>query len=842
MYLKKLEISGFKSFANKTTLNFPRGITAVVGPNGSGKSNIADAVKWVLGEQSVKSLRGKKGEDVIFTGSDKKSKMSAAAVSLYFDNSDKKMPLDYEEVVLTRKLFRNGDSEYLINKSKVRLIDIVELLAKSGVSQRGYCVINQGMADSILVATPAERMVIFEEATGVRKFQIKKQQTINKLESTKRNLQRVTDLLNEIEPRLNSLKRQANKAQKRGEVEKELRSEQEKLFSNIWNDLNKNNKKYRFEKEEAEKFISGLSKEIEEIKNKLSQNKDNSENYQERFDSLQKEAALLQEIINDLQKNLSILEGRIQIENERKEKIENPEYVPINLGYVKEKISKIISMYNSFFNSIEKLTDSSSRRSLSAEPACRTGRDCDEQTRDPLQSLPVRQAGSVERLQRGRNEEILKSIKKEGTNVRKDIEALFEEIKEGRVNQKNAKIKFDDSGLKKFESEKTEILAKIGEQNKKYEKAKNNIYNLNNEEQEKRRSFFELEKSLQIKQDELNRFKDNLNRINIELAKFEVRKEDLINEIKDEFDDMELLNKIQNGVDNISLLFPSRRNLSAEPACRTGRDCNEKARNSLQFSAERLQRGESEDYFNKEELRLKIRRLKIQLEQIGGIDPLIVEEYEETKNRFEFLSAQSNDLEQASEKLRKVIGELDQKVEEIFKSSFKKINEEFDKYFKIIFGGGKASLSVKYSIKQEENNEGENDKTEEIEKNKEEKKIAGIEIEAFPPGKKISSLNMLSGGERALTSIAVLFAIISNNPPPFSVLDEIDAALDESNSEKVARISNEVASKTQFIVITHNREMMKYAKVLYGVTMQNDGVSKIISLELEKEKKQGDLL
>ncbi len=758
MYLKKLEISGFKSFANKTTLDFPKGITAVVGPNGSGKSNIADAVKWVLGEQSVKSLRGKKSEDVIFTGSDKKSKMSAAAVSLYFDNSDKKMPLDYEEVVLTRKLFRNGDSEYLINKSKMRLIDIIELLAKSGVSQRGYCVINQGMADSILVATPAERMVIFEEATGVRKFQIKKQQTINKLESTKRNLQRVTDLLNEIEPRLNSLKRQANKAQKREGVEKELRSEQKKLFSNIWNELNKNNKKYRLEKEETEKFISGLSKEIEEIKNKLSQNKDNNENYQERFDDLQKETASLQEIINDLQKNLSILEGRIQIENERKEKVENPEYVPINLGYVKEKISRIISMHNKFLDLVEKLT----------------------------------------------NLEDVGSIKKEGVNIRKNVELLFEEIKSGRVNQKNVEIKFDDSILRKFESEKEEILVKTEEQNKKYEKVRTNIYNLNNEEQEKRRLFFELEKSLQTKQDELNRFKDNLNRINIELAKFEVRKEDLVNEIKDEFDDAGLLNKIQNGVI----------------------EKNENKENS------------NEDYFDKEESRLKIRRLKIQLEQIGGIDPLIVEEYEETKNRFEFLSAQSSDLEQASEKLGRVISELDQKVEEIFKSSFKKINEEFDKYFKIIFGGGKASLSVKYFVKQEEKNEEGDSVTEETEENKEEKKkIAGIEIDVFPPGKKISSLNMLSGGERALSSIAVLFAIISNNPPPFSVLDEIDAALDESNSEKIARISNEVASKTQFIVITHNREMMKHAKVLYGVTMQDDGVSKIISLELEGTKK-----
>jgi len=758
MYLKKLEISGFKSFANKTILDFPQGITAVVGPNGSGKSNVADAVKWVLGEQSMKSLRGKKGEDVIFTGSDKKSKMSAAAVSLYFDNSDKKMPLDYEEVILTRKLFRNGDSEYLINKSRVRLIDIVELLAKSGVSQRGYCVINQGMADSILIATPAERMVIFEEATGVRKFQIKKQQTISKLESTGRNLQRVKDLLNEIEPRLNSLKRQANKAQKRNSVEKELKDEQEKLFLNIWNDLNKRNKKYKSDKEDLENFINKLSKDTIDIKKKLSRNKNDSGNYQEKFDNLQREMNSLREVINNLQKNLSIVEGRTQIENERKEKIENPEYVPINLGYVKEKISKIVSMYNIFFSSIEKLAS--------------------------LENIGL--------------------IRKEGIDVRKNIESLFKEIRDGKVNQNNAKIEFDDSNLKKLESEKTEILVRIKNQDEKYKKARNDIHNLNKEEQEKRKSFFELERSLQIKQDEMNKFKDNLNQINIELAKFEVRKEDLINEIKDEFDEVELLNNIQNGT--------IIKNTSEENS--------------------------SSNYFDREESRSKIRRLKIQLEQIGGIDPLIVEEYEETKNRFEFLLAQSNDLEQASEKLKTVIDELDQKVEEIFKSSFKKINEEFGKYFRIIFGGGKANLSVKYSVKQEEKNKKEDSGMKEAEENKkEEKKIAGIEINAFPPGKKISNLNMLSGGERALISIAVLFAIISNNPPPFSVLDEIDAALDESNSEKIAEISNEVASKTQFIVITHNREMMKHAKVLYGVTMQDDGVSKIISLELEGTKK-----
>ncbi len=751
MYLKKLETTGFKSFANKIVLDFPRGITAIVGPNGSGKSNIADAVKWVLGEQSMKSLRGKKGEDVIFTGSDKKAKMSAAVVSLFLDNSDKKIPIDYEEVVITRKLFRNGDSEYLINKSRVRLSDIIDLLARSGVSQRGYCVINQGMADSILSATPAERMIIFEEATGVRRFQIKKQQTINKLEATKRNLQRVTDLLNEIEPRLVSLRRQASRAQKRGEVEQGLKTEQEKLFSNIWFNLNQNNKKYYLQKEELGKNAEEYSKEITEIKNNLSKSENNNDTYSVEFADLQKEANSSQEIINDFQKNLSIIEGRIQIEKEKEEQLKSVEYLPVNLGYVKEKLSNIISIYNKFFSVIENLSD--------------------------LESI--------------------KSVREEGIKVKNSVESLLGEVEEGKVSQSDEGTEFDDSNLKKLKADQTIILGKIHEYNNEYDKIKNNIYNLNKKEQDKRQIFFRLEKELQIKQDELNRFKDNLNQANIELAKFEVRKEDLINEIKDEFKNDRFIDDLQNG------------------------------------KIEQIKEGE---YFNQEECRSRIRKLKFQLEQIGGIDPLIVEEYEETKNRFEFLSTQSEDLLKASDSLREVIKELDEKIETIFKGSFKKINEEFNRYFKTIFGGGKASLSIKYST-QKEKREDNSENKENIEKTEEEtdqqQRIAGIEISAVPPGKKISSLDMLSGGERALASIAILFAIISNNPPPFSVLDEIDAALDEANSARLSDIIKDISSKTQFIMITHNREMMQQAGVLYGVTMHADGVSKIISLKLD---------
>ncbi|MCK5085191.1 hypothetical protein KAK05_00600, partial [Candidatus Parcubacteria bacterium] len=379
----------------------------------------------------------------------------------------------------------------------------------------------------------------------------------------------------------------------------------------------------------------------------------------------------------------------------------------------------------------------------------------------------------------------VKAIKQQGKLIKGEVEHLFLQVSDGKINLNEKKQLFDDSKLKKYISQKMKLDVEIFQKTENYEKINEKISLLNSQEQDRRRSFFEFEKKLQTSQEELNRLKDNLNIVNIELAKFEVRKEDLINEIKEEFSSGEFIEKLQNSV----------------------------KKNELHNG-----------YFDQEESRSKIRRLKFQLEQIGGIDPLIVEEFEETQKRFDFLNSQSADLIKSSSSLREVIKELDKKIEKIFKESFKRINIELDKYFKTIFSGGKAGLSIKYSDQNYENKQEEQD-SENINEEEIIKKIAGIEINAEPPGKKISSLEMLSGGERALTSIAILFAIISNNPPPFSVLDEIDAALDEVNSSKLSEIIGDIAKKTQFVIITHNREMMKQAGVLYGVTMQNDGVS-----------------
>ncbi len=776
MYLKKLKLSGFKSFAEKTYFDFGQGMTAIVGPNGSGKSNIADAMRWVLGEQSLKSLRGKKGEDVIFTGSDKKTRSSMASVSLYFDNQDGRMPVDYQEVIVSRKLFRGGESEYLINNNKVRLLDIVELLSKSGVGQKGYCVINQGMADAILQSSPSERMAIFEEATGVRQYQIKKEQSLNKLESTRQNLVRVTDLLGEIEPRLNSLKRQANKAQKREGAEKELKTLRENLYSHLWRKLETDEAGSKAVQEKMEEKISRAEKETNEVKNKLAENEKNNKTDQGDYENLQKKSEAAQEKINILQRDLSIAEGRIEVEKEKMEKLKNPEEAPVNLAYVKEKISSFYSAFENLFNLILK-------------------------------------------SEKGDN---VNNLKKEAEETRALLKNILGEIKSGKIKIKESRITNQESRveLDKLVLEKDILEDKLNRAKEEYLKIKNKIAELNQADRERRKSFFEMEKELRERQDELNRFKNKYNSARIDLAKFEVRREDLKAEIIEELQSDEICEDAKNK-NAINRVFADMKN---------------KINNA-----------------NTEETKFKIRKLKYQLEQIGGIDPLVMEEYRETKERFEFLSGQSRDLTEASESLKKVIKELDKKIEKIFSESFKNINREFGKYFKIVFGGGKASLKIKYardkkieSGDEELSNSGSAD-TNDLTRspkipptpfykggNSERGvKIGGIEISAVPPGKKITDLSMLSGGERALTSVAILFAIVSNNPPPFSILDEIDAALDEANSARLGKIIKELSDKTQFIMITHNRAIMENAEILYGITMQDDGVSKILSLKME---------
>ena len=790
MYLKRIEITGFKSFATKTILDFlpscnvldvgrlkdrrptsnhSCGITAIVGPNGSGKSNAADAIKWAMGEQSLKNLRGKKSEDVIFAGSGKKSQLGSAKVSLFFDNSDKKIPIEFEEVVITRKIYRSGEGEYLINGSKVRLIDIHDILARAGVGQRSYCIINQGMADAVLNASPVERRIILEEAAGVKPYQLKKERALRKLDTTRANMLRATDLTREIEPHLRVLKRQADKARRGEEVIQELKEKQKNLFGFLWRDISSKKENVLAEKEETGREEMKMQRRIDDLEIRVKQEAKTNVNFESQRNFLEKEREEKFSILNEIRKNLAMIEAKIEIEKEKAKNFAKISEIPVDFPYFKEEFKKLRDVYERLEN---KLSEIETMEELGA-------------------------------------------VRMELTILKKEFNRISRELNEGKKEQVEVKQKENVINLKiigdleterKILIDKQELLGREIEENRKKTEV------LFQEDRSARRRYFELEAELRRMQESLSGIREKLNEIKIRLARIEVREEDLKARIK-----------MEMNIENPEQLVETRQCL--------------------------VSTGRSDETDDLEKLEREVARLKVLVEQIGAIDPLIVEEYDETQKRYDFLTGQTLDLEKAMVSLVEIIKEMDEKIKISFEETFKRVNAEFSKYFKIIFGGGSAEM-VKVKIEPrksakdiEDNGEADEDDISE-EKDSgadEEKKEVGIEIKACPPGKKISNLAILSGGERSLTSLALLFAIISNSPPPFAVLDEVEAALDEANSKRFGRIIQELSNQTQFVLITHNRETMRQASCLYGVTMGADGVSKVLSVKLDQVGEKGEI-
>jgi len=751
MHLAKLELQGFKTFAAKTALLFSgpkdgsHAITTIVGPNGSGKSNLADAIRWALGEQSLKLLRGKNSEDVIFSGSTGKTRSGFAEVNLTFDNSDHAMPVDFNEVVITRKLYRDGDSEYLVNGGAARLSDIRLMLAEANVGQQSYSVIGQGMVDHVLVATPEERKAFFDDAMGVKPLQLKRHEAILKLRRTAENLSEVKMLLVEIEPRLRSLKRQANRLEKREVIENELKDLRHRYYGSLWWNLHDQLLAVRASHEKLESAVTRIIERVKELETKVS-TKENEERGKEKTNAgliaLQKEYQETQKERSKLRDEEFAIERQIELTKVRAETT----WAPLSLSKIIEEIETI----------------SASQKGLVA--ALRIAKSLNEVKKlaDEAENVFDRSSKLVGRLQ-----------KPAPVEAKPDpiLAAKREELKNTRLTVESKLVELEKSISASATQEKTD-----------------------------RTKLFAMHRELRQVEEERHRLEADWHEKQIELARLEEREKNLDRDIQEEM--------------GAEAMDPKANRPAGQ--------------------------------INTDELYPEIQRLKYQLELIGGIDPETMKEYEETNTRFTFLSEQTDDLEKAIHDTEKVIDELDEKIKDQSEEAFKKINKEFERFFKILFGGGSCEL-VKLTAEDLAPEEGEvamdraMTETAELEQAKEERpifvekkdRVIGIDIQATPPGKKLKSLNLLSGGERALTSIALVSAIMATNPAPFVVLDEVDAALDEANTLRFASILDELAKLTQFIVITHNRATMEKADVLYGVTMGEEGISKILSVHLE---------
>ncbi len=866
MHLEKLEIQGFKSFANKNTLIFPglvegsrRGLTAIVGPNGSGKSNIADAVRWALGEQSMKTLRGKKSEDIIFSGSDKKGKLGMAEVSLYLNNADGQAPIDYSEIVLTRRLYRDGESEYLINNAKARLLDVQLLLAKANVGQKTYSVIGQGMVEGFLNTSLSERKEFFDEATGVKQFQIKRDDALNKLRASLEHLGQAEMLLGEIEPRLSHLTRQVARLQKRGQLEVELRELQLAYYRTMWHEIHDRFKGANEKFLELEKGVGAKEKKLAVLTNELAALQRQSGANQD-FDRLQSELSGKQAIKEKITAELATLNARLELklesegkfdlaffkrrqselEREENRLIEEMGALQKTVATHKKEVEQLEAERRRLTTEIETLHQSLGEDSNSQEDSRiediknKLGKSLEmleaaerlddiEGMREALREIRL-ELGALQTLAQGMGTSLSKQTQTSLLSLTQHKETILEQLRlsSQALTIAEERLRLSEITAKEVSKEKTSVLSRLGSDGEKkvsgvevkaaedrlaaiekeIQEIRNKLAAFTSDQEQERQRLFTLQNNIQSLQLELNRLTAELNETKIDSTRHETKLEDLEVEIRQ----------------NLGGLKEVRDERQVDPI----------------------------DRFAVQE---KISQLKRQLELIGGIDPEIESEYITTKERYDFLSNQVNDLLSTGQSLEKIIEELDGTIKERFDKEFKVIAQKFEEYFKILFNGGTAKI-LRVMADDEEESAGtkpEEEKEESTVAGQKLKRIkflqkynatglAGIEIQATPPGKKIKSIAMLSGGERALTAIALISAIISANPSPFVMLDEVDAALDEANSERLAKILDDLSHKTQFIVVTHNRASMLRAAILYGVTMQDDGVSKLLSIKLEEAK------
>lgn len=742
MYLKELTINGFKSFAKKSDFEFSVPITAIVGPNGSGKSNVAESFRFVLGEQSVKSMRGKKGEDLIWGGSEKVARGNRAAVELTFDNAKRTFALDFDEVKIERVVHRDGQNEYKLNGSQVRLKDIHELLANANIGSTGHHIISQGEADRILSAGPKERREMIEDALGLKVFQLKKQETLRKLEKTDENSKQVESLRREAAPHLKYLKKQVEKAERSLEVQSEL-----KLAYAEYLKREDTYVAYHFDRLTALRAVP--ESELQVLKEKISAAK---VALQDDEDVETKEALKVAEQIHkqatavkqQAQHEFSSIQGQISYLERRIEHATRAEKTQ----------PKLISHAQ-----LEELAEHVER---SAEQALNQGGE--SILRQALQDL-VAELKSFLKKSEG---EVIDTTESDTAELQVLKEKLTE-AEQAVTKALQAEQDAEEAAIAKRTEKMTDLESKRTAE----------------------RTLFEF---LEHRRDR----EAALERIDAELAVLLRDREDFKQELQEA---VTLLGRGASDYFNVSVTDEEGKEVSVEQIVSEEREIQRTRRRQLE-------------------------KLKIRLEElgVGNTDELLLE-YQNAKERDEFLERELADLAQSVQNLRELMADLQTKLEEQFTEGMQKITTEFSRFFALMFGGGSASLE-RVAIKNRQSEDDDEGEEKEIEE--------GVELAVSLPNKRVRGLDMLSGGERALTSIALIFAMSQVNPPPFIILDETDAALDEANSRRYGDMIEALSKKSQLILITHNRETMSRAGILYGITMGIDGISKVLSVKFDE--------
>ncbi|MFT5281024.1 MAG: chromosome segregation ATPase [Flavobacteriaceae bacterium] len=724
--LKRIEIVGFKSFAKKTELTFDSAVTAVVGPNGSGKSNIVEAMRFVLGEQSIKSMRGKDSSDLIFKGSTKLSKSNRASVSIVFDNTkrvfslptdDSSISLDFDEVVITRTVYVDGGSEYSICGAGVRLKDVHAMLASVSIGTSGHHIISQGGADRILSAHPRDRREMVEDALALSLYKGKIKDAQRRLKKTEENNKEISLSRRELAPQLRFLRKQVEKI----EQAEELRGELGVLYKDYLAQENvrieHDEKIIRKGESECIQELSILQEKILKLKSSLNAPKESPFDIQIQ-DIISHEVETRRKLSECIQ-SIGKEEGKIYALSMVKKVHPQKEVEPmVPFSRIKVFVEDLIK-------------DISSAKDI---------------------VLYIQKSWTQFEIRYQKND----------AHILEDTEDNHEALEEAKSNLGILQKKKEEheSNLQKFAEEKSQL-----------EEQKRSAFAMSQNNQQELFDLSLKEKGLQNKKEDWGRRAYGI----------QSSKEDFERELRE--GRVLIGSEIREFMD----ILPSFESIVVS-------DLKEK--------------------------RIKLERMKIKLEEMGaaGGDD-IISEYESVKERDEFLSRELDDITKSITSLHQIISELEVRLKTEFKEGLEKINKQFHEFFVSMFGGGNALLSL-VEIK------GKKGDDEEIEE--------GIDVNVSLPNKKSRDLHMLSGGERSLTSIALLFAMSQVEPPPFMVLDETDAALDEANSRRYGDMIEALSKKSRLILVTHNRETMSRAQVLYGVTVSMDGSSKLLSLALEE--------
>ena len=929
MFLKSLDIFGFKSFADRTHIDFSDGITALLGPNGCGKSNIVDAIKWVLAENKAKNLRATSKEDVIFNGTERRSPLNVAEVTLTMSNETGLLPLEESEIAIKRRLYRNGDNEYFINNKPASGRDILRLFMDTGVGKSAYSVMEQGKIDQILSSKPEDRRYLFEEAAGISKSKVECQEAERQLEIVRNNMKQIEASIVEIKKSYDTLKVQAEKTskyrnlkeeifnydlditliklknfiQERARHEKELRevelkrNEVRSQIDEINNSITENTDKVKemqemlyskqteafgLQKEKNGKLelIKKFNEDASKIKLKITQLEATLKSVQDRIDDLNQEIDENKASLHDKQKQLSDISTNIEnfkenIELSSNQITENSK----NIQNIKQKIQDLTEKDHTLQQNLTQITedivtllDSKMNEQGFSENALKTARENLEMTVSKLKIFTEGRknifsdfinasSSNLEQWQKKLKEAVdafseanalTVSLEKSLNDFINSSPSFISDFlsPEGIMTKKRKidseiqdnknEISSNSSKIEELNSENSILSAKIEEFKDTLDKLKLNKVRMQEQISSSEKQVLILQRNLSTEQNSLRGTEDQL---------YEENKahEDLQEQIIDLQSELaEIEHKGQKLVEEMNSLDEKIQESNSRVSGKKDtliRKQNEQKKYQEQFEKlslslaaseteiknikQNFQEQNSRDLMEFEEhmykittpiadLREKLAAAKTEFKNLGQVNLMAVEEFAEQKERYEKQKANYDDTQKSLENLIRVSEEIKAKSSEMFIETYNKIKKNFHNMFRRLFNGGRAELKLQ---------DPQNVLT------------SGIDILAQPPGKKLESIGLLSGGEKTMTAVALLFATYQVRPSPFCLLDEIDAALDDKNVSSFVTALESFSKVSQYIVITHNKKTVLGAKTMLGITMEESGVSKIVQFRLDKDIK-----